>query len=250
MGSAFSSNSAFLMEGISINSNESCTARLYQNQSDNRFVSKSVSCGGDFNVGTQIAQQQVNCRNDQQVAATARAAASQAATSKISGLAAIGQSTANNIVDMQQNIAMSLQGRCDASLQQTIHGESYKSGPVVAKGSCNVYTQAADQRFTCTNSIIASASDDESATQTATASVSGLDFSALLMILIIGLLLVVFLIFAPVGMLVKSVFSGTKKVVSTAANAVKDTAKTGLDIVGQTAKTGVNIALMPVKAVV
>lgn len=185
MGTATSSNAAYLMEGISITTSAQCSGQLYQTQQDNQFVATSVNCGGDFDFGLQMAQQDVNCRNDQQVAATAKAAATQAATSGISGLAAIGTATANNIVDMQQNIAENISGRCDATLQQNIQGETYSSGPMVVKGSCNVFKQAADQRFTCTNSIIASASESESATQKATATVTGLQFPSLLIILII-----------------------------------------------------------------
>lgn len=200
MGSAYSSNAAYLMEGISINSSASCNARLYQDQNANHFVAKSVECGGDFNFGNQIAQQVVNCRNDQQVAASARAAATQLATSSVSGLAAIGQAQSNNVVDMQENIAMSIQGRCDASIQQSIHNESYKSGDIVAKGACNIFSQKADQRFTCTNSIIASASETESATQKATATVTGLSFADLIILLVVILLLVL----VPFGMIVKA----------------------------------------------
>lgn len=184
-GNAFSSNAAYLMEGISISTSAQCSGQLYQTQKDNQFVATSVNCGGDFDFGVQEAQQDVNCRNDQQVAASARAAAMQTATSGISGIGAFGQAQANNIVDMQQNIAESIQGRCDATLQQNIQGETYKSGPLVAKGSCNVFKQAADQRFTCTNSIVASASESESATQKATATVTGLNFGMLFIILII-----------------------------------------------------------------
>lgn len=190
MGQTFSSNQAYLMNSISINSATSCTGRVLQKQEANRFIAKSVDCGGDFNFGGQVAQQVVNCRNDQQVAATARAAASQAATSSVSGLFAFGSSNANNIVQMQQTIAENIQGRCDATIQQTIQDETYSSGPIIAKGSCNVYTQSADQRFTCTNTIIASASESESAQQTASSTVAGFDPTALLVILVFVFVLV------------------------------------------------------------
>lgn len=99
------------------------------------------------------------------------------------GLGNFGVADADNSIDMQQNISMNIQARCDADANQEIKNESYQIQNLSAK-ECTIAKNSMTQKFACINNIVAQASESESLQQTAK-STGGFDMSSLLMILII-----------------------------------------------------------------
>lgn len=215
------------MEGISQNTTTACSGRLYQKQSDSTLIIGDIDCADGINIGSQVATQQVNCRNDQQVAATARAAATQQATANVSGLLPMGSSSASNFVDMQSAIAQTIQSRCDASIVQSIQGETYQISTITAtEGVCNVLAQVADQKFACVNSVAASATISQSVSQTATATVSGIDTDMLFMIF-----LIVAVVFCGGPLL--AVLGAPFEILETIVNIVGDIVRAAINLVSR-----------------
>ncbi len=96
----------------------------------------------------------------------------------------MGVASASNSAEMQQQITMNIQARCDADAVQKIQDESYQIGEIKSDGNCSIATNNLNQKFACVNNIIAQATESATANQTATAK-GGLDGMGLLMILLI-----------------------------------------------------------------
>ena len=201
---AVSSNAAYFQNNINVHSNEGCSAAAIQEINSNNVTFGTISCpNGTVNLGSNMVRQDVNCNNSSQIAAIAKAASMELSESTIKGIGAfLNDADASNVASFQTNIAMYLQSRCDATINQSIQNDNYKVDALIGGSDCNVLSNMADQKFICTNAIVASASSDEESSQTARATVEGVDMTTLLLYIIVAIVVVVF---AP-GFFLKGLF--------------------------------------------
>ena len=189
--SAIADNTSYFQQKINIQANIGCTAELTQTIENNQLSGVTIDCGDkEAYVGVNFATQDVNCNNNAQIVAAAKAASMQAAQANVNSfLAFLNSADTSNTVSMQTDISTYLQSRCNSTINQAVRNQVY-TGSTIKGNGCKVLANTADQKFMCLNDILADVSTNDSASQTATSTVTGLDSSTLLLILLVAIAVV------------------------------------------------------------
>lgn len=183
-------NTATVANNTSVNSQSACAAAETVNITNGPVTIINSKCKS-LDINSITSGVQSNCTFNTQVAATAKATADQVANAKAdSGLpvaADFVSSSSANIVNLQNNIEMSLNATCGAQQNETI-----TNGPIVLNGDyidgpCTINNTSNSVNLMCAFNMHASTNEAGSTQQSSTAIAENTDLSFLLIIAAVAL---------------------------------------------------------------
>jgi len=230
---ATSSNIANIQANTNVATNESCGAQQYISIQGETIVIGTINCTGGINIGNVSSSQQATCNNQQQVSVLSKVVADQTATSKATnglGFLNAAIATANNYVDVQNNITAIMQSNCQNMQNVTVGQRTMTAQNIISQGTCDIFNSNFTQNSACLNNIIADITNSTETNQTASATASnGVDLGQLLLILIIILAILFAIILLPF-LLFSGVLGGAVKTVGGVGRAGGATARLAAEL--------------------
>ena len=200
---SFASNVARLQANTNVATTASCSATQSVIVKGDTFLVDKIDCAGKITIGSTKSTQAAVCNNQTQVAILSKIVSDQASTAKsASGIGSIlndASATANNFVDIQNNVSAIMQSSCNNEQTVSVENRSFRIGIITGSGDCDLLTTETNQQAMCTNSISADITNDSTNTQIAEATAtSGADLGQILGILIaICVIMMLAMLFVP-----------------------------------------------------
>jgi hypothetical protein len=202
MGNAQADCFTYLNSDIQADVSSSCSGSAIIENKDITVNIGEIDCG-DVSIGNNTINQLVNCDNDTTVQAFSQAVIN-SSTEADSGLLSFlsGGASAEDSVNVAQNIASHVQSRCSTSSEIKNTDEVFTVGKVTGR-TCNILNNTIDQRFSCINQTLEELTTTANITQSATAS-TGINMTALIEICVV-------IVVACVVIKIVTSFGGKKK---------------------------------------
>lgn len=240
---ATSSNIADIQANTNVSTLESCGAQQIIVTQNETIIIGNINCGGDINVGNVTASQAATCNNQQQVSVLSKVVADQTATSTAkNGLGFLNAAiaTADNYIDLQNNITAIMQSNCQNIQNITVGQRTFTAQNINSPGTCNIFNDNFTQNSVCLNNIIADITNSNDTNQSASATASnGVDLSGLLLILIVILAIILVIVLAPLFLFSGILGGGVKAVgkgVGGTLNLANELASLGISTTGSAVK--------------
>ena len=213
---ATSSNIANIQANTNVATNESCGAQQFITIQGETIVIGTINCAGGINLGNVTSSQVATCNNQQQVSVLSKVVADQTATSKATnglGFLNAAIATAQNYIDVQNNITAIMQSSCQNMQNVTVGLRTMTAQNIISQGTCNIFSDSFTQNSACLNNIIADITNSTDTNQSASATASnGLDLGQLIILLILILVILLVLLILPF-LLFSGILGGAVKTV-------------------------------------